>query len=838
LPAISKTSEREEHFLFSNPYYFYRRVIVTRDSESSISGIDDLESLTVSVQINSSHHSYLLSYPNINLSLYDSVEDALVAVANGTERVFVGNLATTNYLIKSNALTDLKFIAFEAEKEQAIYFATNKDNPELISIFNKVLDTITEEEKIAIQNKWIDLESEADYSGILRIVFIVASVLLLIIAVSLYWVVLLKKEAKKRELVQKDLEKARIEAERANQIKSSFLARMSHEIRTPINAISGMTYLLKDTQTTSSQEVYLDNIKQASDSMLSIINDILDFSKIEAGKVDIEITSFNLDKVIKNVINIVSYNIDNKKVSLKVKKDINLPNWYLGDGKRIEQILLNLLNNAAKFTDEGEIILGVKGDKQNRKNAVQFYIKDSGIGMSQEQVNNLFKPFMQGDSSINRRFGGSGLGLSIVKNLVDLMGGLITVESELGKGSTFIVNLPLEVDDKKENGIVQLPLELFKNANILIVSKDKALVKDLKELLLSFGFSSGNINSEITIEKKLENKFDLFIIDYESFGFKTTNIFKKIESNNLNVLVIVSLKLSDVIDELNSYDIEFVTKPIIPSVLYDKLLDLFNIKNSYIDNADQGAKKVAKELKNSYLILLAEDNKTNQLIAQTFIEKAGFRVIIANNGHEAVELFAKNKDKIDLVLMDLHMPIMNGYEASKRIKEESNSIPIIAMTADVIAGVKEKCEESGMTHYISKPFSPNQLIESIRGAVEVKTGKKKERVLDFHYGFESLGGNEEVYKLVLSEFYKENKNYLKEYNNLIEQQKYEEVAQLVHKIKGSLGSIGAIKLYKMSQSLQKSLLEKDLEEVTAYKEMYFSLFEQLMDEIKEYIETN
>jgi ABC-type amino acid transport substrate-binding protein len=225
LPAVSKTEEREQYFVFSDPYYHVKRVIVTRDTEKAISGIEDLDGMTVAVQRNSSHHSYLRSYPNINLSLYDSVAVALTDVANGTERAYVGNLATTNYFLRANGLTNLKFIAFEAEKQLDLCFAIRKDWPELVSILNKALATITEEEKITINNKWINLETETDYGDFIRVIVIIGGFVGIVLAVSFYWILRLRNEIKKRKLILIALEKAKQEAEDANEFKSNFLAR-------------------------------------------------------------------------------------------------------------------------------------------------------------------------------------------------------------------------------------------------------------------------------------------------------------------------------------------------------------------------------------------------------------------------------------------------------------------------------------------------------------------------------------------------------------------------------------------------------------------------------------
>ena len=351
LPAVSKTPAREHYFLFSEPYYYFKRVIVVRDSTQGISSLEDLFGQTVAVQKNSSHHSYLADYPQLNLSLYDSVEAALTAVADGSETAFVGNLATTNYLINSTGLTNLKYVAFEAEKQQGLYFAVRNDWPVLIGIIDKTLATITPEERIAINSKWVGADVEPDYGPVYQVVMIVSGVIILIWLVSIYWILRLRREIDTRKKIQCDLEIARQEAEAANTIKSSFLARMSHEIRTPLNAITGMAYLVKKTQVTLTQKMYLDRITQSANTMLSIINDILDFSKIEAGKIELERVSFNLDQVIQDVINIVSYKIEEQRIGFKLTKDPKIPNCYFGDAKRIEQILLNLINNATKFTN-------------------------------------------------------------------------------------------------------------------------------------------------------------------------------------------------------------------------------------------------------------------------------------------------------------------------------------------------------------------------------------------------------------------------------------------------------------------------------------------------------
>lgn len=849
LPAVGKTSEREEHFLLSEPYYYFKRVIVTRDTDTSISGMDDLDGMTVAVQRNSSHHSYLLSYPKINLSLYDSVEAALTAVATGTEKAFIGNLATTNYLIRSNGLTNLRFVSFEAEKQQALYFAVRKDWPELVSIFNKALSTITDSEKQVINNKWIDLETDIDYGPIIRVLVIVGGLIAVVFGVSFFWIARMRKEIRQRKQIQLDLEKAKREADEANEFKSSFMARMSHEIRTPLNAITGMSYLLKKTEVSLTQSMYIDRITQAANNMLSIINDILDFSKIEAGKVELETTSFSMDQVIQDVVNIVSYKIDEQEIGFRLSKDPHVPNWFFGDSKRIEQVLLNVLNNAAKFTSAGEVSLDVRLiAKENDKYHISFTIKDTGIGMTEEQVNKLFTPFEQGDSSINRRFGGSGLGLSIVKNLVDMMGGEVKVFSTPGEGSTFIIYLSLNVDKEKEAVYVKaLSANHFKDVRTLVLEKSGSNINLIESYLGSFGMHCELTSSESSALSMLEaangqfaKPFDLFIIDYDTPAEGGFTFVDAIRNNNKIVkipklMMLLPMMREDLFDRLNEHEIDIgIGKPIIPSILFNGILDIFNLKA--VSGSQLSAKKesVSAKLEKTHHVLLAEDNKTNQLIAKSLLEQVGIEAIIANDGKEAVELYQKHSDIIDLILMDLHMPVMNGYEAAEKIRKFSSKVPIVAMTADVILGVRDKCEQSGIFHYISKPFNPDHFIQTIKDIiVENETNiEPNTAVLDRQLGIKNMGGNEELYKQVLIEYRNENQDTLDKLEVALREKRYAEATQIVHKVKSSSGSIGAKSLQDVAALLQKALNEEKEDEIVPLQDRFFKLLGKLLKELK------
>lgn len=847
LAAVSKTKEREQYFLFSEPYVFFKRVIVTRNDEKDISDIKDLENLSVAVQRNSSHHSYLQEDPKINLNLYDSVEVALTNVANGTERAFVGNLATTNYLIKKNGLTNLRFTSFEAQKEQALHFAVRKNWPQLQSIMNKAVDSISDEEKMRIQNKWISIDSDTDYSKLMSVVAMLAGVCFIVFIVSAYWIIKLKREIKERKRIQNDLEKAKIEAEEANQFKMAFMARMSHEIRTPLNAIVGMTYLIKKTQITLTQRMYVERIVQASNNMLSIINDILDFAKIESGKVELEVHSFSMDQVIQNVVNIVSYKIEEQKIGFHLLKDPLIPNWFLGDSKRIEQILINILNNAAKFTNQGEVVMDIRLMAKEESNYhLVFTIRDSGIGMSKDQINQLFQPFVQGDISINRRFGGSGLGLSIVKSLIDAMDGTIQVFSTVGEGSTFVIHLHLKVDEEKETDESKnMKSNQFSGIKALVLEKSGSSMNLIESYLRVFGLQcelTTSVSSAINLLENSANSFskpfDLFIIDYDTpleGGFEFVEALR----NNQKIVVMPKILLllpmmrEDLFDQLKDHQIDIgVGKPIIPSALLNGVLSLFQL--SAISKVQNRNKLVTISGNESVrqTILLVEDNKTNQLIVKSLTEQIGLECIIANDGKEGVEVFLENQDRIQLILMDLHMPVMNGYEASVEIRKHSEKVPIIAMTADVILGVQEKCKESGINQYISKPFDPERFIDLLCSYVH-KPEKECSDYELYHYeaGLKKIGIAEPIYLQILQEYLEENSQLLEQLEEIISNKEYEKGKQIVHKVKSSSGSIGAQGLYETAIVLQGAFSNHEDEKITETYQKFSYLVHDLLDEI-------
>ena len=831
LPCVAKTDLREQYFLFSEPYIDFQSVIVVQNMNETIKDLNDLADTTVAVQTNSSHHSFLKSYPEIEMSLYTSVEDALAAVSGGRETAFIGNLATSSYLIKEGGFTNLKYITINTRDKQSLHFAVRNDWPELVGIINKGLESITQEEKIAINNKWIGVENEIDYGLVFQIIALILSFLM----ISVFWTVRLKKEVSKRIIIEEELRHAKLEAEVANQVKSSFLARMSHEIRTPLNAITGMAYLIKKTDVNVTQVMYLDKITQASYTMLGIINDILDFSKIEAGKVELERISFNLDKVIQEVINIISFKIEEQGIEFRMSKDPRIPVNFFGDPKRIEQILINIINNAVKFTSVGEVSLEVNLiEKKENSCDLEFRIKDTGIGMSKEQVDQLFMPFAQGDSSINRRFGGTGLGLSIVKSLTEIMSGEIEVNSVQGEGSIFTLKLSLEIDQIKNNEEKQRTAVIyFQGIKTLVFDNSVTEMHLVERYLGSFGMPVGLASSETKAMELLTNSvredakpFQLLIVDFDTPLDNGLEFVKQIKSNplissELKVIMMVPLMREDVFQKIEEAGIDFaITKPIIPSILYNGILEIFKAKTPESEKKTLTQTSDYLQFKNAYHMLVVEDNKTNQFIVKEILEQAGFKVSLTDNGEEGSTYYRDHQKEIDLILMDLHMPVLNGYEASAIIRKLNPDVPIVAMTADAITGVDEECKRVGINHYISKPFDPEKLIDTLLHILKQQTEREHPEagstddlpyvdaeILDTADGLRRIGNNMDLYQMILKEYSNEFKDVSADLKQAIDAQDYREAIQIVHKNKGGSGNIGAKKISVIATELQKALLE-------------------------------
>ena len=860
LPCVGQTPEREKYFLFSDGYFTFHRAVFFNEDTKGINRFEDLYGKKVAVQINSSHHSFMKDYPQIELSLYPTVEQGLGAVSSGLETAYVGNLATSSYLAKSIGITNLKYITIQTDTNdpsQSLHFAVRKDWPELVSILNKALASITKEERTQITNKWIGVESTVNYADILRVIEISGAVVVLIVVVSYFWIIRLRKEIKKRREAQDALVAAKEEAESASEVKSLFLARMSHEIRTPLSAILGMSYLIRKTELSVTQGLYLDKLTQAAHNMLVTINDILDFSKIEAGKITIERVSFDLDSVLQRIVNISSVKAEEQGIELDMEKDASLPSFFLGDPLRVEQILLNLVNNAVKFTSQGYVCIRIREkERDGRNRLVEFTVEDSGIGMSQEQLDHLFIPFDQGDSSISRRFGGSGLGLSIVKSLTDLMGGKIEVSSELGKGSTFVVSLPLEEDPRPERAeIKQMATNYFRAIRALVVDPNESSGVLLTQYLRSFGITTDLASAEQEATKLVrrateeeEKPYQLIAVDFAHSVDAGTAFVRKLRNSpysnpKCKYIAILPMSRDELCEEMESAGVDFsILKPVIPSVLFNGIVEIFDIGPPELQRPIPLSEDQPK--REQYSILLVEDNKTNQFIAKTILEQAGMQVSLASNGEEGCRYFEEHRSEIHLILMDLQMPVMDGYAASDYIRALDPNIPIVAMTADAIAGVEEKCRAHGIYHYASKPFDPEQLIDSIDTILQNQRASFVEPqsaadvagsgALDTADGLKRIGGDDAIYRLVLDAVAEENQSVGVELKRVIAAKNFDAAIQIVHKIKSSSGSIGAGGLHDTAAELQQALKERDGDAISRLHELFQQQLSQLLRAIEDY----
>ncbi|WP_426344693.1 response regulator [Pseudoduganella sp. R-32] len=515
---------------------------------------------------------------------------------------------------------------------------------------------------------------------------------------------------------QEALREAVKEAQAANAAKSSFLANMSHELRTPMNAVLGMAHLMTTTPLSLEQRRYLTMLRTSGQSLLALLNDILDFSKIEAGKVQLNTTRFELDAVLHAVSTIMSVNAGEKELELAIGVEPDVPRMLLGDPLRLQQVLVNLTSNAIKFTARGEVSLKVEcAECDEQRSVMRFIVCDTGIGISAEQKANLFAPFAQADESVTRKFGGTGLGLVICQRLVELQGGSIALESRPGEGSTFTVTLPFGAvpagQQQAPSGAGARPLR------VLVLDDHFTSRVYLSKTLQAWGWGVDVASSGAEVEKMLalaaqrDLPYDVILADWSVPGEDQRYIesLRHAQGPAVPVILMVSAYERSKMLEDDADREGLLTKPITASALYDTVHEVLDKADLHEVQAD-----AAPALRISGRLLLVEDNAMNQLVAVGILERAGATIDVAGNGEEAVRILRASPEAYRLVLMDVQMPVMDGYTATRIIRQKLGlKLPIVAMTAGVMESERADCLAAGMDDFIPKPLDIDEMMQTL-----------------------------------------------------------------------------------------------------------------------------